>query len=55
MPLPTSHSNVNWGLLLSHSRIAGGKLITGPWRGTRKENCRTERSLLGFNNFDRQL
>jgi hypothetical protein len=24
-------------------------------RGTRKKNCRTERSLLGFNNFDRQL
>jgi hypothetical protein len=23
--------------------------------GTRKKNCRTERSLLGFNNFDRQL
>jgi hypothetical protein len=22
--------------------------------GTRKKNCRTERSLLGFNNFDRQ-
>jgi hypothetical protein len=24
-------------------------------RGTRKKNCRTERFLLGFNNFDRQL
>ena len=37
------------------SRIGVGYHHASSSVGTRKENCSTERSLLGFNNFDRQL